>query len=96
MSQEIIIAVIGGVVTIIVGLITAGATYLGVRIQIKKNEETLEKKRVKQEYERKQVEQESLEYQKQIIERFIEFEIHENFNKIKKIITVILFLILRI
>lgn len=43
MSQEIIIAVIGGVVTIIVGLITAGATYLGVRIQINKNEETLEK-----------------------------------------------------
>jgi len=84
MSQEIIIAVIGGVVTIIVGLITAGATYLGVRIQIKKNEEISEKKRVQQEGERKQLEQESFEYQKQIIDRFIDFEIHENFNKIKR------------
>ncbi|MEH7738920.1 hypothetical protein QPL77_12880 [Bacillus pumilus] len=84
MSQEIIIAVIGGVVTVIVGLITAGATYFGVRIQIKKNEKTFEKKREQKENERKQIEQESLEYQKQIIERFIDFEVHDNFNNIKR------------
>lgn len=84
MGKEILIALIQGGVTVLVGGMTAIATYLAVRVQIKKNEETFQKKRKQQENERKQEEQESLEYQKQIIERFIDFEIHFNFNQINK------------
>ncbi|USD81671.1 hypothetical protein M5E02_12810 [Bacillus safensis] len=84
MEQEILLALIQGGVTVLVGGMTAIATYTAVRVQIKKNEETFQKKREQQENERKQEEQESLDYQKQIIERFIDFEIHVNFNIIKR------------
>lgn len=84
MGQEILIALIQGGVTVLVGCMTAIATYKAVRVQIKKNEETFQKKREEQENERKQEDQESLIYQKQIIERFIYFEIQFNFNKINR------------
>ncbi|MDE0640815.1 hypothetical protein PWJ77_10055 [Bacillus sp. CNPSo 3703] len=84
MGQEIIIALIQGGVTLSVGALTAFVTYRAVRLQIKKNEETFLKKREQQEKERTKVERESHDYQKQIIERFIDFEIHDNFNIIKR------------
>ncbi|MGE6525951.1 hypothetical protein [Bacillus safensis] len=87
MGNEIIIAIIGGVVTILVGLITALASYKGAisgaKIQIQKNEEELEQKRIKEREEREKKEKKDLEYRAEIIENFIDHEIKDNFKAIR-------------
>ncbi|WP_342495649.1 hypothetical protein MHB69_12900 [Bacillus sp. FSL K6-0994] len=83
MDQELTIALIQGAVTIIVGLMTAAATYIGVRFQIKKNEVAFERKREKEDAERKLLEQEDIDFRKKIIERFIDQEIKVNFREMK-------------
>ncbi|OYN65454.1 hypothetical protein [Bacillus safensis] len=87
MSNDIIIAIIGGAVTIIVGITTAVASYRGTirgaKIQIQKNEEELEKKRTKEKKERDKRQEEGTKYRVEIIENFIKHEIRENFLLIK-------------
>ncbi|MGN8046051.1 hypothetical protein [Bacillus sp. 22190] len=83
MEKEVLIAVIGGGVTLLVGILAALTSYGVARIQIKKSEEAFEKKREQEIIERKQLEQVELDYRKKIIERFIDFEICKNFKSIK-------------
>ncbi len=83
MSDQIIIAIIGGTVTILVGVLTAFASYKGAKMQIQKNEEELEKKRIKEKGEREKKEKIEIEYTAEIIENFISHEIKKNFKEIK-------------
>ncbi|MFP5180138.1 hypothetical protein PQS33_03635 [Bacillus altitudinis] len=83
MEQELKIAIIQGVVTIIVGLMTAVATYIGVRVQIKKNEVAFEKKREEDEKVHRLLELEAINFRKKIIERFIDQEIKVNFMEMR-------------
>ncbi|MBU5206843.1 MULTISPECIES: hypothetical protein [Bacillus] len=68
MDNEVLIAIIGGVITLLVGVLTAVASYSGARIQIKKSEEKLKKQ-----------EKEAIDFSKKIIEKFILREIEDNF-----------------
>ncbi|WP_144474028.1 hypothetical protein [Bacillus pumilus] len=83
MSDQIIIAIIGGTVTILVGVLTAFASFKGAKMQIQKNEEELEKKRSKEKEEQEKKEKKEIQYRAEIIENFIYNEIRENFKLIK-------------
>lgn len=88
MSDQMIIAIMGGIVTILVGVITAFASYKGAikgaKIQIHKNEEELQRKISNEKNQREKKEKEEIKYRAEVIENFIMHEIRENFLLIKR------------
>lgn len=87
MDKEISIAIIGGLVTIVVGLITAFASYIGAirgsKLQIEKDQQAMALQRDADRKKRQLEYNEEIRYRRELIERIISHEIKDNFLKIK-------------